>query len=518
VRLAQVRLAAGETERGIKDLEALSQSDTGQYQSDLALVLAHMQRREYDKALAAIAALEKKNPEIPITGNLRGAVFMAKRDLKGARAAFDKVMAAKPTDASAAYNLALIDVQEGKADDARKRYEAMIAKDPKNEQLLLALAQVTALTRENPEDAKAVIERAIAANPESAQSRLALVAYYGRLKDTRAALSAAQAAQAAFPDNPQVLEALGAAQFAAGETNQAVATFTRVVALQPGTPAALLRLAAVQYATKDYAGSIDSSRKALAIQPDLPQGWAMRSKAQVLGGQSATALADARKLQKEQPKSPLGFALESELMAGDKQWSQAASALAEALKRQPSPQIAAALFTSLERAGKSAEAKAFAEKWTREHPADTALAEVVALQAMARKDHPAATAQYRAILAVNPDNTVALNNLAWLLSEAGDPKAREYAERAYQLAPFNANVVDTLGWTLFRTGDTARGTQLLRLANNLAPNEPEIRMHLAQALMKSGDKDGAKRALGPLLALPAGTPARGEAEKLLGGG
>ena len=47
-------------------------------------------------------------------------------------------------------------------------------------------------------------------------------------------------------------------------------------------------------------------------------------------------------------------------------------------------------------------------------------------------------------------------------------------------------------------------------------DDPEL--HLAQALLKSGDKDGAKRALGPLLTLPAGTPMRAEAEKLLGGG
>ncbi|MET0917748.1 MAG: XrtA/PEP-CTERM system TPR-repeat protein PrsT [Burkholderiales bacterium] len=518
VRLAQVRLAAGESERGIRDLEALSQSDTGQYQSDLALILAHIQRREYDKALAAIAALEKKQPDNTITGNLRGSVFMAKRDIKGARASFDKVLAAKPTDVSAAYNLALIDVQEGKADDARKRYEAMIAKDPKNEQLLIALAQVTTLTRDNPDEVKAVIDRAIAAVPDSPRVRLALVAHYSQQKDSRAALSAAQAAQAAFPNDPQVVEALGAAQFAAGETNQAVATFARLVALQPGVPATLLRLAAVQYATKDYAGAIESSRKALALQSDLPQAWAMLSKSQVLAGQSATALADARKLQKDQPKNVLGFALEGELMAGDKKWSEAAVALTEALKRQPSPQMAAALFASLENAGKTAEAKAFAEKWTREHPADTTLAELVAMQTMGRKEYSTAAAQYRAILAVNPENAVALNNLAWLLSEAGDPKAREYAERAYHLAPFNASVVDTLGWTLFKTGDTARGTQLLRLASNLEPNQAEIRLHLAQALLKSGEKDGAKRALGPLLTLPAGTPTRAEAEKLLGGG
>ncbi|MEP7275669.1 MAG: XrtA/PEP-CTERM system TPR-repeat protein PrsT [Betaproteobacteria bacterium] len=517
VRLAQVRLAAGETDRGLKDLESLSKSNAEQYQSDLALVMAHVQRREYDKALAAIAALEKKQPDNPLVRNLRGSVYLAMRDFKRARTSFEQALSAKANDTTAALNLAIIDVQEGKADDARKRYEAMLAKDPNNEELLLSLAQLTALTRDNPEESKAIIDKAIAAKPSSVRARLALIGYYTRLRDTRAALAAAQAAQTAFPDDMLVLEALGSAQLAASEPNQAVATFARIVQRQPGAPAALIRLAAVQFATKDYAGSIDSARKALALQPDLPQAWGILTRAQIESGQSAAALADARKLQKEHSDRALGFAIEGEMLAADKKWTEAAAAIAEALKRQPLPILAASLYVSLENAGKPAEAKAFADRWRRDHPTDTAIGEVIAQQAMARKEYPTAIAQYRTILDTNPENAVALNNLAWLLSEAGDPKAREYAERAYRLAPFNASVVDTLGWTLFKTGDTARGTQLLRLASNLGPNEVEIRLHFAQALLKGGDKEGAKRALAPLIAMPAGSPARVEAEKLLGG-
>jgi lipopolysaccharide biosynthesis regulator YciM len=61
VRLAQVRLATGETDRAMKDLEALSQTDKSQSQADLALIMAHVQRREFDKALAAVDALEKNS-------------------------------------------------------------------------------------------------------------------------------------------------------------------------------------------------------------------------------------------------------------------------------------------------------------------------------------------------------------------------------------------------------------------------------------------------------------------------
>jgi len=516
VRLAQVRLATGDTDRAFKDLESIAKSDSGQSQADLALITAHMQRRDYDKALAAIDALDKKQPDNTVTRNLRGAVYMAKRDFKKARATFEASLAAQPNDAVAANNLTVIDVQEGKADDARKRYEGMIAKDPKNEQLLLALAQLTALTRENPEESKAILDRAVAANPGSARARLALVGYYSRIGDARGALAAAQAAQGQFPDDPTVLENLAGAQLAAGENNQAIATLTRIVQVQPSSPMALLQLSAVQFSTKDYAGAIDSARKALVVQTDLPQAWAILTQAQIAAGQGDAALADAKRLQKEQPDKALGYAIEGEVMASNKKWSEAADSIAAALKRQPVSLLAVNEYAMLTQAGRTADAKAFVETWTREHPTDTAIAELLAQQAMVRKDYPAAIAQYRAVLAINPENATALNNVAWMLSEAGDPKAREYAERAYQLQPFNAQVVDTLGLTLYRTGDTARGTQLLRLASNLAPGDAEIRLHYGQALAKSGDKEGAKRALAPLLAQPAGGAARNEAEKIVG--
>ena len=517
MRLAQVRLATGDTERAMKDLEALSQSDKAQAQADLALVMAHVQRREYDKALAAVDTLEKKQPGSALPWSLRGSIYMAKRDLKSARASFDKVLAIAPTDAAAAGSLALIDIQEGKADDARKRYEKMLEKDPKNEQLLLALSDVTAMTRENPEEAKAIIEKAIAANPQSVRPRLALVGYYGRIGDARNALIAAQSAQSVFPNDPQVVDAVGAAELATGATNQGLATYARLAQLQPQNAGVQLRVAALRLQAKDYDGAIEAARRVVAIVPESPQAWAILARAEIQSGKTSAALAEARKLQKDNPDHAFGYALEAEILANDQKWNETASALRTALSKQELPLLAISYWSALNKAGKTAEATAFADTWIRQHPKDTLMLQAQGEQALLVKDNATALARFRAILDIQPDNSIALNNVAWLLGEAGDPKARQYAERAHELAPFNPNVVDTLGWTLVRTGEVARGAQLLRLASNLAPNNAEIRLHLGLAQIKTGDKTGAKRTLEPLTKLDAKSPLRAEAEKALTG-
>jgi Flp pilus assembly protein TadD len=130
---------------------------------------------------------------------------------------------------------------------------------------------------------------------------------------------------------------------------------------------------------------------------------------------------------------------------------------------------------------------------------------------------PAAIAQYRAVLAVNPDNAAALNNLAWLLSEAGDPEgARIRRARATSMAPFNASVVDTLGWTLFKTGDAARGTQLLRLART--SRRPIRRSGCTRAGAAQGRRQGRRQARAdPLLALPPARPHASRRRRLLAG-
>ena len=66
------------------------------------------------------------------------------------------------------------------------------------------------MTRDKPEEAKALIEKAIAANPGSTRPRLALIGYYTRQRRCAAALTAGtMRLKHAFPTTPSVLDALG---------------------------------------------------------------------------------------------------------------------------------------------------------------------------------------------------------------------------------------------------------------------------------------------------------------------
>ncbi|MEP6996254.1 MAG: XrtA/PEP-CTERM system TPR-repeat protein PrsT [Betaproteobacteria bacterium] len=516
VRLAQVKYAAGESGQAFKELESLSGADQSQYQADLALIAAHLRRGEFDQALAAVATLEKKQPNNPMTYNVKGAAYAGMRDSKNARASFEKALEVQPGYFAAARNLALLDIQEQKTDDARKRYEAMLAKEPKNEQVLLGLAEVLVMSGHSPDEVKATIERAINAAPKSIRPRLALINYLGNLRDTKGALDAAKAVQAAFPDDTQVLEAVGVAQRAAGQNEDALATFKRLVELQPQNASALMRLADAEVAQKNYNAGIATLRKLIAADPKQNQALIALAKTFVISGHPEDAIAEARKLQKDRPNVALGYALEGEVLAAQAKWPQAAAAYRDALAREPVPLIAVRRYEALQKVG-AADASAFAAQWAKDHPTDITLVAFLAQQSLARKDYRAAIANYQVAIKLDPDNPVILNNLAWALAETGDPRGREYAATAYRQAPFNPNVIDTLGWAEVQGGDAKKGVELLKSASNLAPGNHDIRLHLAKGLIKTGDKAGAKKALEPLSRLDAASPARVDAEKLLSG-
>jgi putative PEP-CTERM system TPR-repeat lipoprotein len=515
VRLAQVNLTAGDSAQAVRDLERLANSEKDSGEAELALISAHLNAREYAKALAAAERLEKKRPNDASVHHAKGVVYLAMRDNARARGSFEKALSLNPQFATAVFQLARLDTLEKNYDGARGRYQSILAKDPQNGAALLALAELLAVTKASPDEIRAAIERAVSANPSSAQPRVALIAFHVSRRDWSAAVLAGQSAQAAVPDNPAILEALGVAQFASGEQNQAIATLKRAAQLRPDNAQALLMLAELQTRMKDWDGAIQSMRSAVDLQPASSPVWLALAAVYDEAGRIPAGMDEARRLQKQNPDRAAGFGLEAELDARQKKWPEAVAAYRSAFTRQPDAPVMLRLLGMLEAAGKPGELQSTADRWIRDHPRDVVVRAYLGEVAMRRGDYKAASQQLRNALEFDPENVVVANNLAWVLGEMGDPKAIEYAEKAYALAPGVAGVNNTYGWLLVQKGETARGIELLRRAVELAPNDVNKRLILARALVKAGDKSAAKKELAALSRDNIPANMRDQAEKML---
>jgi cellulose synthase operon protein C len=266
-RLGQIAMASGRPEEGVRELESAASVDPSFRETDIALVSSHLRNGDLDKALAAAKSLEKKNPKDPMSHQVLGMVYVAKKDLAAARTSFDKALQLNPALVQAARALAELDASEGKTEAARRRYEAMIAKDPGNATLHLALAELQLRSGARPGDVIPTLQNAVRSDPASVDARLALISALARSGNTRGAVSAAQEAATVHPASPQMLQMLATLQSEVGDHNQSVETLRKLAQVQPGVPAPLQRIAAAQAAQKQYDRAAETLRMAKEMAP-----------------------------------------------------------------------------------------------------------------------------------------------------------------------------------------------------------------------------------------------------------
>ncbi|MEO7192539.1 MAG: TIGR03790 family protein [Vicinamibacterales bacterium] len=104
----------------------------------------------------------------------------------------------------------------------------------------------------------------------------------------------------------------------------------------------------------------------------------------------------------------------------------------------------------------------------------------LALKYESDKAYDKAVERYRRVLAINPDEHTALNNLAFVLAvyQKSPKEALPFAERAYRLAKQPA-VIDTLGWVHHLNGDDRAAAFFLEEGLRSAPEDPDLLLHAA---------------------------------------
>ncbi|MDD2881472.1 MAG: PEP-CTERM system TPR-repeat protein PrsT [Rhodoferax sp.] len=498
--LALTHMMGGQVDSAFDELQTIAASDGG-ITADLALISVHLRRQEFDKALTAINALEKKQPEKPLAANLRGRTLLAKKDVAGARKSFEQALILDPTFFPAVASLAGLDMADKKPEDAKKRFQTVLAKDPKNNQALLALAEVAARTGAPKEEVTKLIGNAVAANPTEASPRLLLIDFHLRNKDIKLATSAAQEATAALPNSPELLDAQGRTQLAAGEFNQAITSYNKLASMQPMSPLPHMRLADVHMANKDKEAAAQSLRKALEIKPDLQQAQRGSIMLDVDSKNIQGALATARNMQKQAPKDAMGYVLEGDIQASQKNWDGATAAYQNGLKLVKSPELAIKTHSVLMAANKTAEADKFSASWQKDQPKDPAFLLYLGDGAIARKDFITAEKYYTAVTKLQANSAVAYNNLAWVTAKLKKDGAIAFAEKANTLAPNQPAFMDTLAVLLSDKGDYAKALELQNKAVGLQPQNPLFKLNLAKIHIKGGKKDLAKKELDELAKL-----------------
>lgn len=512
--LSMSKLGEGDGSRAVAELEKATKLDPKSANAGILLVMTHLRLKEFDKALTAAKTLEKEHPDNPFIQNLKGGIYLGKKDVPSARASFEKALSLDPVFFPAVTNLAQLDLRDKNPDAAKKRFEAILQKDPKNIQAMTALSGL-ALNQGQAKEATAWLERAAKENPDALQPAMLLGVHYLRLGEKQKALIFAQKLQGTHTRDPGVLELLAQAQFANDDKAGALESYNKLAVVMPESALAQFRIASIHMSMQNLPAASDALKKALTLKPDYLDAQLAQVILEAQKGNYERAISISRQIQKQQQKSPVGYIAEGDLQMKQKNSVLAIKAYEHALTLNKSQPLIIKLHELISQTGKGKEANTRLLQWLKERPDDASVRMYLAGVYLTDGQTKSAIEQYRIVLQKNPDYVPALNNLATAYQREKDPLALEYAEKAYKLTPESPEILDTLGWILVEQGNLTRGLPLLQKAASLAPDIGEIRYHFALGLVKAGDKAKARKELEQLLATGKDFPQINEAKTLL---
>jgi len=504
--IAVVEVARGRADEGLQSLRQLSASQPADFRVDLVLIDTLVRRRDYGGALKAVDNMAAKDPKATGIDLIRGRIHLMRADWPRARESLQRSLELHPKNYPSMAALAALDAAQGRLNDAMQRHEQFLAANPPPAVRSMALQGLSGLKfkARAPQDAVVKLLRdAVAADPSSETASLMLVDGLLRGRQVEAALSSAQSAVAKFPESVVLLDALGRSQMSKGEMRQAATTYSKLIQRRPTYAEAHLRAAQIAHLTNDVNGATSAYLRALSIEPESDESQVGLAKLAAVPANQLIVMTAVSKLKKDVPGAAYPHQVEGDIYFARRAFPEAIEAYSAGLNKTRPGRLPIRLHRSMLSAGREADARKMAETWRARHPHDVAFEAHLADQAMMSKNTKAAEVHYRRVLELNPTHYLALNNLAWILIQQRRPGAVALAERAAQVVPGSAAVLDTLAHALASEGKSDQAVTLAEQILTMEPANVAYGFSMAQVFADAAKKDRALDVLAQLDKAPA---------------
>lgn len=500
-QLAMTRVATGDNRGATEDLQDVLRIDPKSLQALMMTTLIDLRASNFKVAEASAKRLIATYPKLPIGYNMLGAAYLGLNNLKSAEANFRKSLEMKPDYHEARRNLAQLLVAQKRFDEARRELLRVLDTDRGNLRTMLALSNLAGQQNKTDEQLD-WLRKAVGANPQSLQPRLALVQTYLKLGDKKGALNEATSLERDFPQNSAALEILASAHMASNNYGDAVRVYNRIIGLLPDNVNARVLLARAQAANKQIADARATYQRALTIKgQQLAPVLVDLVNFEANQGNYSVALGYANQLRKEYPNQNVADMTIGNIYMGAKDFGKAVASYETAKKVKFDRQVAVRLSQAYLGANQPDKGISVLREWLAKNPNDVIIRVGVADIYLANKRYDAALKEYQAVVRKQPKNAAILNNIAFIYDLKNDSRTQIVAEGAYKLAPNSPEIADTLGWHLIRTNkDPKRGLLLLQQAVQKRADNPDMRFHLAAGYRANGRTRDAVKELESLLA------------------
>ncbi|GEM_PF-6280016 len=359
--------------------------------------------------------------------------FLKKLVRLGARDA-EEALELVPDAAEPYYLLGRFLLMQGKSEQARELLQRALRYPAADVRLQARALAVLGHLSDDPRQQRLYLDRACRLAPGDAEVRLGRARFLAQQRQWAQALADLDAALQAEPKHLDVRLLRAEVLLKLRRHEQAQGELKKLQKLAPGHAQVHLLLGLLASTQHRFAEAAQAFTRAIAFRGATPRLLALRAQALLRAGQRQEALRDARAAVELEADDPYVLTLALGVLLEGQGPGAVKPLLEQALRNHP--HHGPLWYLEAVRLEKQGQGAAALRAATRALQEDDSLISARLLRArfyQRRGRWDLAAWDYEQVLRHDPDNTTALNNLAWILATAPQPQLRN-GPRAVQLA------------------------------------------------------------------------------------
>ncbi len=350
--------------------------------------------------------------------------------------------------------------------------------------------QVLAELADDPREKAAFYDAAVELAPRDPDIRLARGMFRLMADEFDGARDDLAVAAEEEPRDAAAQEALGLACMMGDKLDEAREAFGNAIELAPDSIGPLLQRARILAIQDDAEAALDDIERVLDIEPGSEAALLLRARINQQAGDTDAALEDVETILSNRPDLPAALELRGLIAAEREDYAAAIRDFRRLAARDPDDSAILGQLGMLYLAAK--QPREAIRRFTRaleidqdNFPCRRGRSDA----AISIGDHPAALADLEKALALEPDDSGVLNNLAWLLATSPDDDLRD-GKRAIELATQacegtdweEAHIISTLAAAYAEAGDFANARKYSKQAVDQGGKSDEVAEQLAAEL------------------------------------
>lgn len=472
---------------------------------------------QFDKAKAEFASLAQKYPKNVSVREGYVRILLQVKDYATAASVVIGLMKTNGKDPQVAVLNGIVLFNTGKQADAVNALQDAAKNAPKDAFIQFWLGRA-ALAKGDNSLAEKSFRLAVQLEPRNLEASEALAQIAGQRRDMSMLSDLAEKTITSAPRFPGGYVWRAIVESNHNSPDKAEADLKTAISIAPQSSQAYLLLGELRFTQKRYPEGVTLLEQALQYDPNSIGALQDLVVYDLSKKQQAQALARINAQIAKSPKNSAFYVLLAKFQAQNKNMDQAAAAAQKAMEVNPDDVEAVDIYFKLQiLRGQVANAIGAQEQWLKVHPNDARVLAILGNLEESRGNSQKAEDYYKKALAIQPTQSLAANNLAYMMLTNGGnvDVALSLAQTARQGMPNSPSAADTLAWAYYYKGTYGFARDLLEEAIKTDSQNQAMEYHLGMVYNKLGDKNHAVIHLKKSVSLAPNTPTAKDAQAAL---